>query len=80
MKRAITLRRLKPGYYYSTKPVTVQGVATHVVVEQSDGKSFWTLRLENMAGWETTWQTKRGALDAAAQLIAGSLEPELLGV
>ena len=75
MKRAIILFRLRPGYYFSRKPITVQGVETHVVVEQSEGRSFWILRLEDLPGWESTWQTKCGAMDAAQQLVAGSLEP-----
>ena len=75
MTRAIRLYRLKPRYYFTHKRLTVQGVETHAVIEESDGGSFWILRLADLPGWESTWQTYRGAKDALAQLIAGSLEP-----
>lgn len=69
------MKRLQPGYYYSRKPVTVQGVETHVVIEESAGGSFWILRLEDLPGWETTAQTYGGAKYALRQLIAGRLAP-----
>lgn len=75
MKRAIKLYRLRPGYYYSRKPVTVLGIETHVVIEESAGGSFWRLRLENVPGFEEVTQTYAGAKQALELLIAGELEP-----
>jgi len=75
MKRAIRLYRLRPGYYYSRKPVQVLGTETHVVIEESDGGSFWRLRLENIPGFEEITDTYGGAKQALELLIAGELEP-----
>ena len=74
------LKRLQPGYYYNRTPVVVQGVDTHVVIERSDGGSFWRLRLEDLPGWDLTYATKRGAKQALRDLVAGSLEPLLEAV
>lgn len=76
MKRAIRFYRLKPGYYFTRKPVTIRGgLETHAVIEESEGGSHWTLRLEAVPGWTETAQTMRGAKRALRELIAGALAP-----
>lgn len=76
MKRAIRLYRLRPGYYYSKQTVNVQGIDTHVVIEESDGGSFWRLRLEDVPGYEEIAQTYGGCKAALDILIhSPAMEP-----
>lgn len=75
MKHAIRLYRLKPGYYFTRKPVAVHGLQTHAVIEESEGGTHWTLRLEAVPGWTETAQTYAGAKQALRELIAGALAP-----
>lgn len=71
MKSPIKFHRLQPGYYYSRQTITIQGITTHVVIE--DRGTYWLLRLEDMPGFETTHKTKAHAIFALNDLAAGSL-------
>ena len=70
--QTIRFRRLQAGYYYSTKPVTIDTIETHVVLEDTGGR--WALRLESFPSMTSWHNTKRHARWALAEMMGeGSL-------
>lgn len=72
MRKPLQFRRLQPGYFYSDRAVRYAGRETHVVIERSDGGTYWMLRLESFPGMTSIHQTKRHAQFALAELLNGN--------
>ena len=63
------MKRLGPGYYYSTTAIVIDGIETHVVIEESDGGSYWKLRLESFPSMTSIHSTKKAARWALSEMI-----------
>jgi hypothetical protein len=65
----IRFRRVGPGYYFSTKPFTIDGLETYVVIESNESGSTWMLRLESFPSMTTFHSTKAHARFALDNMI-----------
>lgn len=73
--KAARLYRCSAGSYFTREAVRVFGRWTHVRIEESDGGSFWRLRLTEFPEFEEVTETYTGAKRALAMLMAGALDP-----
>ena len=67
-------RRLQAGYYYSTKTANIQGINSHVVIECSDGGTYWILRIEELPALNTIHQSYTHCKFALTEMTNGNLE------
>jgi hypothetical protein len=72
MRKPLKFHRLQAGYFYSATAVRYAGRSTHVVIERSDGGTYWMLRIESFPGMTSIHQTKRHAQFALAELLSGN--------